>query len=212
MLPRLLVLIMSTLRVQSCLDNMLWKDSYGWTCRDYDRVPQECSSRLAVSAAGVNVFEACCACKSNVDRRRDYASCLNTCSAKEDSCNADCTATQVGCVGECTEKWDTSEDTANVLTPSPVAQPMKDSSSIIEPWMIVAIAVGFVVLLCILCILFMLFCMPNVEESCQGDIQEQPMLFDRGCDMPCGNVQEPCDGAKGISYAPIEQYPVRQDW
>jgi len=203
---------MSTVKVQACLDNVQWKDIYGWTCRDYFRVPQECNSKFAVSSAGINVFEACCVCETNVERRRDYASCMNTCSTKEDSCNADCTATKVGCVDECTDEWDTSEDTAGVVTPSPVALPSKDSSPTITTWMIILIALGILIALCIICLLFFLFCRPMGEDSCPDDIQEQPMLFDTGCDVPCGDVQEPCGGAQGVSYTPVQQNPVRQGW
>lgn len=206
----LLSLLLSTLTVQACQDNILWIDSYEWTCRDYDRVPQECNSKWAVSAKGISVFDACCVCRANVERRRNFATCLNSCSAEEDQCNAECTATNAGCVDECTDEWDSSEDPGNIRTPSPVASPPNGSSSELALWVIILLAVGGVVLLCFLCLFILFFCMPKAEESCQDDIQERPMLIDNGCEMPCSTLEESCSGARRVAYSPIEQYSVNQ--
>jgi len=199
----------SALAVQTCLDNTLWRDSYGWTCRDYDRVPQECNSVLAVSVAGITVSEACCACESHVERRRDFSSCITTCSAEDDACSSECTADKAACINDCTDDWadDDEDETGGVVPAEAPTEGSSSSSSSMEPWMIILIILGVLLVLCITCLIIFFLCMPESEASCQdAEFSQQPMLVEGTCDTSCGDMtQNSCAGTQGLTYAPVQQ-------
>jgi len=211
----MLLILLLTFEVQGCVDNMLWRDIYGWSCRDYDRDPLECSSTLAISDVGMDAYEACCSCRERVEMRRDYASCLSTCSAEEDACEAECTADKADCVDECTEEWmdeseDYEEDVGGAVGPSADYDDDDDdggsvssSSSAIPTWVIILIVLGILLVLCIICLLLFFLCMPGSEGSCEDACQDDdvnPMLLDQGCDT-CPNPST-YDVPQGQMYAP----------
>jgi len=218
-------MLVLTITLHACIDNVLWRDRYGWTCRDYNRDPRECNSKLAVSAGGIDAYEACCACEFSVERRRDYASCLRTCSANEDACEAECTANKANCEDTCNNDFASSDgDNGGVVDSVETPAPEESSSSNVglEIWVIVLIVLGVLLLLCIICIILYCLMMPRDEGTCPEDdcITQQPMLIGGGCDAPC---ETPCDapfdnqynragGAQMVSYGETQAYPQRNGW
>jgi len=212
--------ILVFITVRACVDNVLWRDRYGWTCRDYNRDPRECSSKLAVSEGGIDAYEACCSCEFSVERRRDYASCLRACSAEEDACEAECAADKASCEDTCNTQHESEDDPVGVTEEADPETPEPESSgsSGLEIWVIVLIVVGVLLLLYILCIIFYCLMMPQDEGTCPEDdcITQQPMLVGGGCDAPC---DAPCDNqydrageAQMVSYGETQAYPQRNGW
>jgi len=203
-----------TLIVSACSDNALWKDQFGWTCRDYGRDPRECNSKLAVSEGGLHAFEACCACNSFVDRRRDYSTCLGSCSADEDACEAECAADKAGCVNKCNEEFEESEDPGGVTdraTTTPAVN--RSSNGGLETWVIIVIVAGIVVLICLILIILYCLCIPQDEGTCQDEqFTQQPMLVgdcDAPCDAPCSNQYDMNAPSQMpmTNYGPAQRYP-----
>jgi len=222
MMLSILSMLVVTLVTHDCVDNLLWRDRYGWTCRDYDRDPRECSSNLATWGAGMDAYEACCTCRELVERRRDYASCLGGCSAEEDACEADCAADKAECLDECTEEWmdeseDDEDDVGGAVGPSTDDDDeyyngsSSSSSSALPPWIIVLIVLGTLLTLCITCLLLFFLCMPDSEGSCDDACQDDdinPMLSNQGCDT-CPNVNT-CEEQPNQLYAPPYGQGIQQ--
>jgi len=219
--------LLVAIAAKGCIDNMLWRDTFGWSCRDYSRDPLECSSSYAVSNGGIEAQDACCACLMPVERRRDYASCLDTCSASENACEATCDADKVDCQFTCSEIYDiggvTSGDGDGDGDTSTDPGNGKSGGLKIETWVIVLIVLGILLCLCITCIILYFVCMHRDEETCEdGDnITQQPMLVGGGCDAPdpCeGPCDAPCEGpynysGKQMAYTQAPTgYPQGQGW
>jgi len=219
-----ITILISTITGHVCKDNVLWKDQFGWTCRDYNRDPRECSSDLAISVGGIDSYEACCACEFSYERRRDYATCLRACAAKEDECQAGCRDDKAVCEGRCNDDYESeSGDDATVVTPTPAPDPVTKEgngggeSNDLEIWVIVLIAAGVLLLVCIICIILYSLCMPRDEGSCEDEeCTQQPMLVGGGCDAPC---DAPCETqydrpgeAQMVAYDGAQGYPQGNTW
>jgi len=197
-------LLIFAIAAEICVDNVHWKDTFGWTCRDYTRDPRECSSSNAVSDQGIEVQEACCICET-AERRRDLASCYTTCSAEEDECKAECRADKAQCDERCSDDFDS---TGGPILPPETPGPAPGNGGILglETWIIILIVLGILLLLCIICVIVYLLCMNQDEGTCEDDCPtQQPMLVGGGCtetpcDAPCGAANDMPGGQ--MMYAP----------
>jgi len=196
-------IIVVAIATQACVDNVLWRDRFGWGCRDYGRVPRECGSNYAVSNGGIEAKEACCACVKTVERRRDLVSCLGTCSAEENACDSECVADNADCEYRCEEDYQEDSDPGGTIIDDDESPSLSGNGGMggLETWLIIVIIVGIVLCLCIICIVLYFMFMTQDEGTCEDGecATQEPMLVGGGCDAPC---ESPCD-------APYE-YPVQQ--
>jgi len=180
---------------EACADNLLWKDTFGWTCRDYTRVPIECRSNYAVSVEGIEAQEACCACVKPVERRRDYTTCLGICVSEEEACDKNCLADRRTCNYECGED-EPEVITAVVEEEEPESIPIIERVEALQWWAILLIVLGVLLCLCTICIVLYLMCMTRDEGTCEDDglATQQPMLVGGDCNEACDNpCDTPCD-------------------
>jgi len=187
---------------EACVDNLLWMDTFGWTCRDYTRAPIECRSNYAVSVGGIEAQEACCACVKPVDRRRDYATCTGICQSDEIGCRDRCDTERKKCDYNCQKEIeaDDDEDEAGGAVTGENGDNGDDEEETIETpvqnlewWAILLIVLGVLLCICTICIVFYLLCMTRDEGECEDDglATQQPMLIGGDCNEPCGD--NPCD-------------------
>jgi len=186
---------------EACVDNLLWMDTFGWTCKDYTRAPIECRSNYAVSVGGIEAQEACCACVKLVERRRDFQTCLGTCVSDEEACGRNCLANRRTCNYKC------GKDNEEVVDPNAVEIEeeeeieeikMIERVQALEWWVILLIILGVLLFICAICIVLYLMCMTPDEGTCEDDglATQQPMLTgddcneprDNPCDTPCNNL------------------------
>jgi len=223
----LIQFLVCAIAAKDCVDNVLWRDSFGWSCKDYSRDPRECSSRYAVSNGGIGAQEACCACIMPVERRRDYASCLDTCSANENACEAECLADKADCQLRCSEEHEEDDDPGGITPEDEGASSGGGNGNRggieFETWLIILIVLGILVCLCIICIILYFVCMPRDEGTCEdGDcVTQQPMLVGGGCDAPAP-CEKPCDApceapynysGQQMAYSQAPSgYPQGQGW
>jgi len=208
LIPAIVVVFIIT--VHACINDVLWRDTFGWTCRDYNRDPLECHSSYAVSEGGIEAQEACCTCKITLERRRDLATCLGACSADEDECQAECKSDSADCRSECSDKFP-----PFIVDPAPTPDPGKGGGNGmggLETWVIVLIVIGALLLLCIIFIILYL-CTASSEGTCEDDecTTQQPMLIGGGCDRP--PCDAPCDNQVAQpAYGPVSGYPQQGGW
>jgi len=204
---------------EACVDNLLWMDTFGWTCRDYTRAPIECRSNYAVSVGGIEAQEACCACVKPVERRR-FTDCLGICVSDEEACDKSCLAERRTCNYNCgqAEEDDEDDETGGAVTEDDngngdeedeeetIETPVRD----LEWWAILLIILGVLLFICTICIVFYLLCMTRDEGTCEDDefATQQPMLIGGDCNEPCGDnpCDTPCDN-RGPQMA-YDQVPV----
>jgi len=212
-LVNILVIAITT---HACIDNVLWRDKFGWSCRDYGRVPRECSSNYAVSNGGIEAQEACCACVKTVERRRDLFSCLDTCSAEENACDSECVSDNTDCEFRCEEDYQEDSDTGAIIEDD--KSPSGNGNGGIgglETWLIIVIVVGIVLCLCIICIVLYFLFMTQDEGTCEDGecATEQPMLVGGRCDAPCESPCEPRYPMQQMAYNQVPAgYPQGQTW
>lgn len=211
------------IETQACIDNVLWRDSFGWSCRDYSRDPRECSSNYAVSNGGIEAQEACCACVKTVERRRDYASCLGTCTAEENACESECVAERTECQFQCNEDYEEESDPGGITEDDGVSPPGNGNNGIggIETWLLILVVLGILLCLCIICIVVYCLYISQDEGTCEdGECPtQQPMLVGGGCDTACdGPCESPCDAPynypgqqRAYNQVPAG-YPQEQRW
>jgi len=197
---------------KGCIDNVLWTDTFGWKCRDYSRDTRECNSKYAVSNDGIEAQEACCACVMPVERRRDYAECIDTCAAEENECESECVADKTECQFQCHEEHEEDDDPGGI-TPDfgngDVVRRDGFGGIELETWIVVLIVLGILLFLCIICIVLYFLCLPRDEGKCEdGDcVTQQPMLVGGGCDAPAS-----CDTRCDAPYSyPGQQMAYSQD-
>jgi len=201
-------LLVLAIAAEACIDNLLWKDTFGWTCRDYTRDPRECRSNYAVSEDGIEAQDACCACAVTLERRRDYQSCLGVCVLNEETCDKECLTQRRECNYECGEEIDSTEVvTAVVSDDSDTTEVVVDPVQAMEWWVTLLIVLGILLCLCAGCVVLYLMCMTRDEGTCEDDecATQQPMLVGGGCDAPFDNpCDNPCDNpGPQITYNPV---------
>jgi len=117
-----MVLLNTTLLSKStCEDDKSFQDSYGWTCRDYNRVPSQCTLSKKYEKERQTALTSCCVCrevlqKSNFlhdsgamlsehfeTRRRQSYQCLSGCTAETEGCKDDCENEKTSCESRCSE-------------------------------------------------------------------------------------------------------------
>jgi len=220
--------LLVAIAAKGCIDNMLWRDTFGWSCRDYSRDPLECSSNYAVSVGGIEAQEACCACVIPVERRRDYAECIDICSADENACESECFADKAECQFECQQEYEEEEEDEDDTGGLANGDDNGDESSTgtvggirLDEWVIVLIVLGVLLCLCIVIIVLYFLCLPRDEGTCEDDVAtQQPMLVGGGCDAPpCETgCDTPCDAptnypVQQMAYSQVPAgYPQGQRW
>merc|ERR1719334_362992 len=115
----------------TCEDDGSFLDSYGWSCKDYDRAPEECKLSAKYEKDGKTALTCCCACKDSskkptilngfrtsfldqIDSRRRQQ-CTDTCFTESASCTQDCEEVEDTCKSECDDVQDTCFDRCDEL-------------------------------------------------------------------------------------------------
>jgi len=104
----------------TCENDESFYDSYGWTCRDYERAPYECIQSTKYAMGGETALTSCCACQASSeesifalgDSRREVSNkapiirrvsdeCLSVCTTGTDSCAILCGTDKTTCQSRC---------------------------------------------------------------------------------------------------------------
>lgn len=124
MVPKLsIVLFMfpsAFLSKSTCEDDNSFLDSFGWTCRDYGRVPEQCMFSKKYEINGKMALTSCCVCKNYVNTpgnvvehfgmsfldhfsktRRQSETCLEGCSGDKETCSDSCDSEKNTCKTHC---------------------------------------------------------------------------------------------------------------
>jgi len=191
-------------------ENSGWVDFFGWTCRDYTRVPDECSNAKAFSELGEHAEDACFVCN---ERRRQFVDsgvndviCANTCVSTHNTCLGRCDACTARCDQDLTMCQTGCQSGVREPTPRPVGPPTRDTGDSFPWWIPVLIGLALLCLLCTACALLYLFCRPQEQQGDCSQAEDVPMMIaspqpcsqpapmpcDTGCeagyeDAPCGN-------------------------
>jgi len=122
-LPIVVMMLFSTtsLSKSTCEDDENFHDSYGWTCKDYDRAPYQCNQSTKYEKNGETALTSCCACVGSskgsiftrdsgtrIDNkfamiRRATFECLSGCTAETESCKDFCGNDKSRCETRCTD-------------------------------------------------------------------------------------------------------------
>jgi len=199
-----------TFAVASELEDLAWRDGFGWGCRDYGRVPEQCDSLLAVSEEGIHVSDACFACNHR-RRQSNNALCLQNCQSDFTTCESGCRNTLQFCQLNCPAE-------IRIPTPMPVGPPtfFPRPNGGIDWWIPVLIILATLCLLCLLLGLLYMLCRPSEVGDCNS-ADSQPMVVQsvpvmagsscgggQPCEMsPCAVANDDCEpcGATAVPYA-----------
>jgi len=182
-------------------ENAGWTDYFGWTCRDYTRVPDECSSMKAFNDAGVHAEDACFTCnerRRQGERRRlssnsqitaqlcqsGCSSNFNSCTQRCDQCQNNCDNTLVNCQSGC--------PSGTVTSRAPPITTRRPENKGFPWWIPVLIGLALLCLLCTACALLYMFCRPTEQGDCSQAEDNVPMIIaspQQGCAAPA----EPCN-------------------
>jgi len=105
-----------------CRDDESFFDSSGWSCRDYNRVPQHCKVNKRYGSNGKLALTSCCVCwgaflkSSNIPdhilgflenfgptNRRLSQQCLHGCFSAFEDCSDDCDSVDTSCKLTCSD-------------------------------------------------------------------------------------------------------------
>jgi len=121
LLIAMILLQMTSFSKSTCEDDKSFIDSYGWSCKDYKRAPQECKLSKKYEKDGKSALASCCICRnawkkpdiSNDfkmsfleqfdERRRQSQQCLQGCYTVSEDCSDDCETTEASCQSKCTD-------------------------------------------------------------------------------------------------------------
>jgi len=102
----------------ACEDDRSFSDSFGWTCRDYGRVPEQCKFSKEWEKDGKTALVSCCVCRKDLKNniifnnfgskellatRRQSEECLTMCSAESETCSGSCEESKTECDSSCDE-------------------------------------------------------------------------------------------------------------
>jgi len=111
---------LAVLSKPACEDDTSFSDSFGWTCRDYGRVPDQCKFSKEWEKDGKTALLSCCVCRKSmknkiisdnlhklftdhVSTRRQSEDCLNSCSLESETCSGSCEEDKNNCASTCEE-------------------------------------------------------------------------------------------------------------
>jgi len=108
------------LSMSTCEDDISFMDSFGWTCRDYGRAPEECKLSEKYETNGKMALKSCCVCRNPLNTpgnileglgtsfldqismtRRQSEDCLQGCSTDSETCSTGCGSVQTTCTSRC---------------------------------------------------------------------------------------------------------------
>jgi len=179
----------------TCEDDKSFFDSYGWSCKDYDRAPEECKLSKKYERDGKTALSSCCACKNafkrpnisngirlsfldQIDsRRRQQCSqncfieseyCADNCEEVEESCQSDCGDVQATCYERCEELAEEEEEEE---TGGGVVENGTEETSPPNPlleWYYILIIAIVLLGLCCCCLALMWFMRTRVKTAVAG--------------------------------------------
>jgi len=186
-------------------ESTVWVDYFGWTCRDYTRVPDECRSPKAFSEDGVHAEDACFSCNEisrQEERRRqnsDVVICQNGCTSSHNTCLGRCDQ----CVSRCDTDLNICQGACDDFgiassTQRPRTIAPRDDDSGFPWWIPVLIGMALLCLLCTACALLFLFCRPQEQQGDCGQAEDvpmmiaspQPVMMGQSCSAP---MEQPCN-------------------
>jgi len=186
----------------TCEDDKSFFDSYGWSCRDYDRAPEECKLSEKYEQDGKTALSSCCACKNefkrpntlndfrlsfldHIDsRRRQQCSqncflqseyCAEDCEEVEESCQSECGDVQATCYERCEQlavEESEEENGSGVVTNGEIVDPPQPNP-LLEWYYILIIALVFLGLCCC-CLALVWFMRTRVKTAVAGPSSKYP--------------------------------------
>lgn len=180
---------------RGCTDDPFFVDAYDWTCRDYDRATEQCSTaHLFADADGFHAGHKCCACRRRLveeltpefreaviePRRRQtgLSQCFASCSSGASGCTNDCEVTRNNCRDKCTSVEITCQNTCqnnyddniadNIIDgPSnfPSNRPDDQPGGGLEAWVIALIIVFVLLCCCLSAVAFYYYALPIISPK-----------------------------------------------
>lgn len=196
-------------------------DSYGWTCRDYDRAPEQCEMSTKYVKHGRTALTSCCACKNTPtkpdmselgvsflarwDTRRqadtcvfrcieDSYTCSEFCDTEVSSCNFQCTEIQDNCVSTCDDEDSDTSGEGGVVDGGIVLEEYTTSigAGTGEIWIYILIAC--IVLLSLICCCLLFYC--RLKTRPEADVACPPDY----CAEQQTMIGNPCTQEVGDCY------------
>lgn len=224
-LPIFIILLPLTLLSKStCEDEEYFSDSYGWTCRDYDRAPEQCELSPKFEKNGKVALTSCCACRSNLlkhdisddlwsgfpvrfdTKRRLSDSCLMGCDGESDICegycNSDLNVCNLRCKdvkSACTSKCEDEDPTEEPEDPDAIVEETPTpASGTTQIWLYILI--GAIVLLSLICCCIIVYCL--MRSRVETDVDCPSPDF---CTEQAPMVENACVQEVGDCYMPATQ-------
>jgi len=124
MVPKLSIVLLlfptALLSKSTCVDDNSFRDSFGWTCRDYGRAPEQCMLSKKYKINGKMALTSCCVCSNSFNThgnvvehfgtsfidhiaktRRQSETCLEGCSGDKETCSGQCDSVKDTCNSNC---------------------------------------------------------------------------------------------------------------
>jgi len=231
-LPICIILLPLTLLSKSpCEDEEYFSDSYGWTCRDYDRAPEQCELSTKFEKNGKVALTSCCACRGSLikhdisdalwlgfpagfdTKRRRSESCPMGCDAQSDICegycnsdlsvcNLRCKDVKTTCNSKCEDEEE--EPTEEPVDPDAVVgeEPTAAASGGTQLWFYLLIA-AIILLSLICCCIILYFLMRSRQET---DVDCPSPDF---CTEEAPMVGNACVQEVGDCYMPAPQQYIQ---
>jgi len=190
-LPLGLLVIRTTTSVSksTCEDDESFEDSYGWTCRDYQRAPYQCNQSAKYAIDGETALASCCACHESSEEfiflsgnsvtetssklttmRRTSTECYSSCRTGTNSCAVLCGNEKSTCESKCNNVKEIcdiqcefiSEDTDVADTGGFVPEDdgtTAGTSNSSTSMLLLYLGIGFVAVLCLCSCCFVIFCL-----------------------------------------------------
>jgi len=186
----------------TCEDDKSFFDSYGWSCKDYDRAPEECKLSKKYERDGKTALSSCCACKNafkrpnilngfrlsfleQIDtRRRQQCSqncfiesgfCAENCEEVEGTCQSDCGDVQATCYERCEQlAVDSEEEVTGVVSGNGIKQQETSPSEPTLEWYYILIIALVFLGVCCCCVALVWFMRTRVKTAVAGPSQKYP--------------------------------------
>jgi len=115
-----ILLPVASVSESTCEDDKSFIDSYGWSCKDYERAPVECKESKKYEKDSMNALESCCICRNALTKpdisndlrmsfldqfgesRRQSQECVQRCYQVSEDCSDDCMVIESSCQSKCT--------------------------------------------------------------------------------------------------------------
>jgi len=118
----------------TCENDESFYDSYGWTCRDYERAPYQCIQSTKYAIGGETALTSCCVCQGSSEEsvfalgdsvmevsneypiiRRASYECLTACTTRSESCSVLCKDDRTYCEVGCSDIKDTCDEQCAII-------------------------------------------------------------------------------------------------